>query len=190
MLDSAIKVTVLVALALGLNEILRVRSAALRHCVLAAALGGAMTMTLVGRLVPAWDVSFGRVDLEPVRGSTRSTAAGPTVSQAPVAVDESSTPFEPPPVPSRAAVAAGAAGCLFVLLAGLWRLGQFAARATPMSSATWLALADAFAAEQRPRRRIRLLTSEQQTLLVTWGVSRPTVLVPSSATAWSEERVR
>ena len=63
MLDSAIKVTVLVALALGLNEILRVRSAALRHCVLAAALGGAMTMPLVGRLVPAWDVSFGRVDL-------------------------------------------------------------------------------------------------------------------------------
>jgi len=202
MLDSAIKVTVLVALALGLNEILRARSAALRHCVLAAALGGALTMPLVGRLVPAWDVSFARVDLEPVRGSTPSTAAGPKMSQAPVAVDESSTPVEPPPVPSRAAVAAGvmqwlfwlwiagAAGCLFVLLAGLWRLGQFAARATPMSSATWLALADAFAAEQRPRRRIRLLTSEQQTLLVTWGVSRPTVLVPSSATAWSEERVR
>jgi hypothetical protein len=59
-----------------------------------------------------------------------------------------------------------------------------------MSSATWLALADAVAAEQRLRRRIRLLTSEQQTLLVTWGVSRPTVLVPSSASAWSEERVR
>ena len=202
MLDSAIKVTVLVALALGLNEILRARSAALRHCVLAAALGCAMTMPLVGRLAPAWDVSFARVDLEPVSGSTPSTAAGAKTSQAPVAVDESSARVEPPPLPSRAGVAAGvmqwlfrlwiagAAGCLFVLLAGLWRLGQLAARATPMSSATWLALADSFAAEHRLRRRIRLLTSEQQTLLVTWGVSRPTVLVPASANAWSEERVR
>src|SRR5437667_181313 len=82
-------VMVLGALALGLNEILRARSAALRHCVLAAALGCAMTMPLVGRLAPAWDVSFARGDLEPVGGSTPSSAAGPKTSQAPIAVDES-----------------------------------------------------------------------------------------------------
>src|SRR2546425_11332685 len=58
MLDSTLKVSAIVLLALAANGLLRLRSAALRHWVLAAACSCALTVPVLQVLVPAWDVPF------------------------------------------------------------------------------------------------------------------------------------
>jgi len=61
MLDSALKASAIVAIALAANGCLRNRSAALRHLVLSAAIVCAAMMPAVGWLVPAWDLPLFRI---------------------------------------------------------------------------------------------------------------------------------
>src|SRR5258706_8319885 len=87
MLDSAIKASVIVAVALGANALLRARSAALRHWVLAAAVACALAVPALEVLVPAWDVPFAHAELSlPVAGTTRP-AEGSAAAQYTVIAD-------------------------------------------------------------------------------------------------------
>jgi soluble lytic murein transglycosylase-like protein len=40
------------------------------------------------------------------------------------------------------------------------------------------------------KRRVRLLVAAGETAVLTWGVRRPVILLPASASAWSAERLR
>src|ERR1044072_948824 len=75
MLDSPLKVSAIVALALTVNWLLRSRSAALRHWVLAGACCGALLVPVVEVLVAAWDVPF-TFAVPTMRPAGRETRAG------------------------------------------------------------------------------------------------------------------
>jgi TonB family protein len=203
MLDSAIKASVIVAVALAANGLLRARSAALRHWVLAAAVACALAVPALEVLVPAWDVPFAHAERSlPVAGTTRP-ADGSAAAQYTVIADGA----RPAPsvttqhVASRVSIAAalewfswlwlaGTAGSLAVLFVGLWRLARLASSASPLESARWRAAATAIAGECSLRRPLRLLVGDRPALLVTWGYRRPIVLVPASAASWPDDRVR
>ena len=56
--DATLKVSALVVTALAATSLLRGRSAALRHSILAAAIVGAGLTPLLAQLVPAWQVNL------------------------------------------------------------------------------------------------------------------------------------
>jgi TonB family protein len=84
---------------------------------------------------------------------------------------------------------AGAAVSLLVLVTGLARLAWLASRARRLESGTWVDVADDIASDLGMRRPVRLLESDHPSLLVTWGVWQPKVLLPAAARTWPRERV-
>lgn len=203
MLDSAIKASVIVAVALAANGLLRARSAALRHWLLAAAVACALAVPALEVLMPAWEVRFASAQRsQPVARTTRP-AEGSAAAQFTVIADGA----RPAPSETTQHVAsgvsigaalewipwlwmAGTAGSLAVLLVGLWRLARLASSASPLESPRWRAAATAIADESGLRRPLRLLVGDRPALLVTWGYRRPIVLVPASAASWPDDRVR
>jgi TonB family protein len=203
MLDSAIKASAIVAVALAASGLLRARSAALRHWVLSAAAACALAVPALEGLVPAWDVPFAHAARSrPVALTTQPTEGSAAAGFTVIADGARPTPSVTPQlVPSRVTIAAalewfswlwmaGTVANLAVLLVGLWRLARLASNASPLESARWRAAATAIAGEYGVRRPLRLLVSERPALLVTWGYRRPIVLVPASAASWPDDRVR
>lgn len=203
MLDSAIRVSVIVAAALVANRCLNGRSAALRHLVLAAGIVCAAAVPMVGWLVPAWDFPVaGMLRAQPSpqpRAHVLVTEASPSSG-----VVASVSGFQDSRAPRQSSaggmlpaiatwlftfwIAGAGAGCL-MLVVGLGRLSRLAAMAEPLNSVRWRTAADAIALEYGLRRPVRLLVSDRPTLLVTWGHRRPRVLVPASAVSWPADRV-
>jgi TonB family protein len=77
-----------------------------------------------------------------------------------------------------------------ILLIGLTRLSRLARRAEPIRAGRWADTAAVVSRAFGLRRPVALLQSEHPTLLVTWGIVRPTVMLPAPAREWSEARVR
>ncbi len=61
LLGSTLKVSLVVLAGLGVAALLRRRSAAARHWVIAASLLCALALPILELVVPAWGVSFARV---------------------------------------------------------------------------------------------------------------------------------
>jgi beta-lactamase regulating signal transducer with metallopeptidase domain len=177
--SSVIVVCDMIAVAL-----LRQRSAAVRHGVLAAALLCAAAVPLLQRVVPAWGGP--QVD-GPI------TVLATFVSEA----DRQTPAAAPPPsvwVAARALAASlwlgGVAISVALLLVGLTRLAWLASRSRPVQDARWTALVTDTAARYGIRRPIVLLHSDHPTLLVTWGLVVPKIIVPAAAGDWTADRAR
>ena len=78
LLETSLKTSGIVALALLATVLLRRRSAAMRHWILAAALACAAAAPALERFVPAWQVP--RIVDEPRRHSWGPASAGPTAN--------------------------------------------------------------------------------------------------------------
>jgi TonB family protein len=78
---------------------------------------------------------------------------------------------------------------LFGLFTGLARLARVASASQPMPDGRWTWLAATISHEYGLRRRVRLLQSQNSSILVTWGVLRPELILPAGAFGWPEERV-
>ena len=85
---------------------------------------------------------------------------------------------------------AGVTISLFVLLVGLGRLAWIASRAQRVVRGPWTELAREIASRYSLRRPVLLLQSDHPTMLVTWGLVRPRVILPRSARDWPEDRAR
>jgi len=191
-----IKMSLLVVLGLAAVALLRHRSAAVRHCVLAAALVCAAATPLLERIVPVWHLPistslFGR-RVEPLAllipvHEREGAAADDDTSPAPRFV----------PVQTRSAMraiapiwAGGVLVCLSMLGAGLARLAWLASRSQQVANGTWIAIAASLSERFNLRRPVVLLQSDHPTLLVTWGLRRPVVILPAEARGWPEARIR
>ena len=80
---------------------------------------------------------------------------------------------------------AGFALNLLVLVAGMAHLAWVARRAR-RDRAEWSTTLDALAAEAHLRRKVALLQSDHPSLLVTWGLARPKILLPAEAPGWPD----
>lgn len=168
--------TVLLALAALAALSLRRRSASARHLAWALGLLGMLALPALSLVAPAWEVSFVSVDaLEAV-----SLAVG--------------APSSPGGLPWGTLVLAvwmtGAAAALARFGLALLAVGRVARRAVPVTDAAWLARMRSGAREIGLRGDVRLLRAEGAAMPMTWGILRPTVLIPSGGNGWTEERRR
>lgn len=198
LLESAIKSSVIILAALALMPLLRRRSAAFRHWLLAAALGCAAIVPVASLVVPAWSVSF------PLARSTRADDAGrPPVSPQPdpggVRVEATviDSAVQTAPAPGMSLTLAlrwvWIAGILLggaVLAAGWFQLARIAARATRVTEGAAFETVGAIRRAHGIERPVTLLRIASPPLLVTWGLVRPFVLLPDAALRWPADRLR
>ena len=74
------------------------------------------------------------------------------------------------------------------LLAGSFFLRRVARRAEPGADAGWRSLVDEIAGRLGVDRPVRIVRSRHTTMPMTWGITRPVILLPAGADEWSEER--
>ena len=195
------KMTLVVLGTLGLTMLLRRRSAALRHWVLAAGIGCAAAVPFLAGVVPSWTVplatsaAFASID-------ERGAATAAPVARAASTAQSAARSAAPAPVPAPAGGDrsvwhmveriwwAGAAASLAVLLIGVLRLTWLASHAQPIVRGRWRVMADEIAREYGLRRPVTILQSDHPTLLVTWGIANPKVILPAAADMWTEDRAR
>lgn len=197
--DSSAKVALLMLLALAIARLWRRPPAAARHWVLSVAIGCAVATPLVCLVAPSWTIG-----LERLAPATRRESEGPTVTTRIITqnsdrINQAAAAPADLPAMSMAATAsrllaaiwfAGALGTLSVLIVGLIRLRRMAAAARPLDRGPWVRDAEEIGGALGLRRPIVLLQSDHPTLLVTWGLRRPKIILPADAGGWTGECAR
>jgi len=189
LLNTTIKISVIVAAALAATLLLRRQSAAVRHFVLAVALACAAATPILRVVAPAWQ-----------------PASSLQVIDRPLAVfDDSSSAAasNARPVSSAASVdranvmravtiiwITGVALALAVLGIGLARLRWIASHARRVESGPWVLAAAVIARAYGLRRAPLVLHTRHASVLGTWGVTHAKVLLPADALDWPADRIR
>jgi beta-lactamase regulating signal transducer with metallopeptidase domain len=114
-----------------------------------------------------------------------------TATVAPVFRADASAPTAVPWLHVVVAVwAAGGMVMAAALLLGIRRLARLEARCTPVTTGAWRELTDELAVACGVRRRVAVLQSDDPSLLITCGVLRPRIILPSGAASWTDDRRR
>ena len=182
-----IKATIVVLVGLSAAALLRQRSAALRHWVLACAMACAAFLPVVELVVPSWTFQA----MAPFSVAHSETGQEQSGGHREPLSTEAATPYSF--TLARAIDAVWHVGMWFSILAlcaGLVRVRWLASRAIPVQNGRWAAFASEISREQGIRRTIRILQSEHPHLLVTWGFLEPRVMLPRDAAQWPDNRVR
>jgi len=180
LLDIILRSSVVLAMGLIALALLRHRSAALRHCVLAVAIVTAGVVVPLKWTMPAWTVRVPAV-VAPVIATVDIPAAAVTT---PAGAAESSRNQVVVPL------LFGVWGIgVVVLLSALGRLRRVASRAVPVIDGPWSRTARKVAVGMGLRRPIALLETDAPGWLATWGVFRPRILLPTQAREWSQTRI-
>lgn len=196
LLEAAIKISLVVAIGLVAAWLLRRRSAALRHWMLAASMVAALATPLLIRLAPSWSLPVAT----PLIDGVGSTAPGANLRREPRAGVTTSIDVEAIDAPSPSARIdplwvlltiwiAGVTVNLAGLLVGFWRLRRIAAAATLVHDGPWTDAARTLAANFALRTPVQLLQSDRPALLVTWGAFTPKVVIPAGAESWTDDRI-
>jgi beta-lactamase regulating signal transducer with metallopeptidase domain len=194
----SIKIALLTLGGLATTALLRRHSAAMRHWVLATTLFACLCVPAAEIALPRWSISVPDNWLTPgtITSSLRLTSNAPAVR---IDADDSRATTEGV-VPETSMLSpaallvtiwiAGALAGFAALGVGLLRLRNLAARSEAVLTGTWRAAADEISAQYGIRRRVRIFRCPHPTLLATWGLVRPTILLPQGAETWADERVR
>jgi TonB family protein len=185
LVDAAIRSSIIVFLGLVATMLLRHRSAALRHVVLAAAIFGAAAVLPLSLVVPAWDVPW-------QVATSVSTAAMPPESLPAMPTVVTGAEMASEPVAALPLIAVvwmtGVMAGTAVFIAGIARVLRIASRAERLQDGAWARVAAQLSRRYGLTRRVVLLQTDAADLLATWGLFRPCVLLPAQARAWSEDR--
>ncbi len=199
------KMSLIVFGALAVSFLLRRRSAALRHWVLAAGVACAAAMPMLTAAVPPWPLPFATPTAftsyqDPLQGPVQASRSAAHVQQPGTATGAAVAAPVPLPAASTrgfdfvAALTsiwlAGTVVALAILLTGVLRLAWLATHAQRITHGRWHDLTEEISRGYGLRRRVTLLQSTHPSLLVTWGLARPRVILPSAADSWSDERAR
>jgi beta-lactamase regulating signal transducer with metallopeptidase domain len=167
------KMSLILCVGLLVARCLRHKSAALRHWVLAASIFCAGAAPIIEWFVPAWSPPA----LSGQTGSISTDVAFAIPSVSLTSTDRAG--FNPESLIATISNA-GTVVCLLMLIAGLGRLGWLTSRSVCVDDPRWTTLLG----------RVRLRQSDHPALLVTWGILRPTIIVPRTSREWSERRMR
>jgi TonB family protein len=185
-----VKVTVVWAIAAIAAACLRRASAASRHFVWAAAVFASLAMPLLSELLPVWRSTAVARAAEILVPTPSPAVKQPTGFVSPMSTDAVISPFHLAPW-LIAFWALGAIALCARLLVGLIRIRAASRQASPIADSVWLQDLHAVAKSLQIRRPIRLLeSSSPDAMPLTWGLRRPTVLLPLGASDWSQERRR
>ena len=194
--DALIRSSALLLAGLAVLFVLRGRSSAFRHWILAATMTAAVLATPMAWLMPNWSLT--RVStpaafvLEPApvpaTAPHAAAPAAPLASARPVPVGMNVPIGMTVPVGMIWMVGVGIG--MASLLLQLLRLGRASSRASRITDERWLRIVGEVAERYGIRKSIAVLQTDSIDLLATWGWLRPRILVPANATRWSEERIR
>ena len=191
LIATVVKTTVVLLAALAGRALVRKQSAAVRHWMLAVAIGCALLMPALAYVAPTWQVpSVTGSDPEvESRVEFNVAATGSPAVRSPQQLPEAPPPFAIGPF-LLALWSSGTVIALAVLLTGLARLAAIAAAAQPAGTGRCDTLARDIARAFGINRRVRLLYGSNPAMLMTWGLFRPTVILPESARAWTDDHLR
>jgi beta-lactamase regulating signal transducer with metallopeptidase domain len=194
LIESALKISVVVALGLLAAMVLRNRSAALRHWALAVAITAALGTPLLMAVAPTWSPPLSAtapVVNHDARPAPPANRAARTVETAivDVTIDAAQTRRVDPASILLSVWLAGVLANASVLLIGFGRLRRIVSRATAITDGPWADAVRELAAHYG-MRGVRLLRSDHPALLVTWGLVSPKILLPNDADSWSTDRIR
>jgi TonB family protein len=194
LLVMVLKVSFVLFIVLAAGRLLRRSSSAVRHWLYALGLACALLVPVLTMVAPAWHVPSVGID---ERATSQGEVSVSTRVTAGEAVAAASRPNAVPPAQSvgmgavlAAVWIAGTMLALGVLLTGLWRLAAVAAASQREDDGTCRDLVGEIARASGVRRSIRVLYGEHPALLATWGVIKPTIILPEEARSWTPERLR
>jgi TonB family protein len=193
LLDVVIRSSAALAVALAACRMLRGRSAALRHAILAGALAIAAAVGPLGSVLPVWRIQHALAVPSPAEANV-AVALDPT--DITVRDDPHTNPAGGEALPSWAwrSVATcwlvGVAVCFVRLLLSYQRLWRLVRRARPLDETRWTGAARAIAITAGIHRPVTLLESDARHVLATWGLVSPRILVPAHARDWPPDRIR
>ena len=200
LLVSSVQITAILIVALFSLRLLRKKSAAARHWVLSAAIVLAVVTPILTAVMPAWNMPDAVVNhpaIAPIQQQiTRMTrpSADNGTAQAPVTPLTGSHSERPASAISHwlpeFVWSLGVAIGLVVLATGLVRLARVTSASATMAAGRWPQLVEQISTEYRLRRSVRLLQSLNCSILLTWGVLRPRIVLPAGAGDWPVDRAR
>jgi beta-lactamase regulating signal transducer with metallopeptidase domain len=82
----------------------------------------------------------------------------------------------------------GAIAILALVIAQHWRVRRLTRGATVLRDAEWIRLLAVSAEHLGIRRDVRLLRSQTQTMPFTFGLRRPSIVMPAASEAWTRDR--
>lgn len=190
-----LKIALLTLVGLAATAILRRRSAAMRHWVLATTMFCCVCVPAAELLLPSWSIPIPSGWLTPTVTSSLGWSSEPPARRTDASVEvDASNNVQAHRALSPAALLGGiwlggALVGLVMMALGLLRLRALAARSAPVSAGPWRSTADEIAALYGIRRHVRVLKCPHPTLLATWGLVRPTILLPEGADTWATDRI-
>jgi TonB family protein len=197
------KASVIVLVALAATMVMRKRSAAVRHWILSAAIVCAAAMPALELVVPSWHIALGsapvsarqppvwRFPAAPVTRPAIASTAADSESSSPARAAASNPAVETSVTSLLTAVwIAGFSVSVGFLMIGLGRLAWLASRSRRVTGGPWVEIAAEISRRYGIARTVVLLQSDHPSLLVTWGVWHPRILLPRGAGAWPADRIR
>ncbi len=180
----AVRSSLLLLTGLMVRALLRRRSAALRHWVLATAIVAAVAVVPLSVVLPAWRLPLPRTSGATARVSTTIGSAG-TVAAAAEPTRKPIAPLALASVVWLTGLSIGAA----TFVTGIRRLVRVTSNATRLHDGAWIRIGTEVSGTAGLRRPVLILQTETPDLLATWGVLRPCVLLPAGAARWDDDRI-
>jgi beta-lactamase regulating signal transducer with metallopeptidase domain len=194
-----IKVSLLLGAAGCVAALLRRRaSSATRHLIWSLALVGTLLLPMASIALPGWSFTIGT--------APEAAAAAPVIDRGNESVASPSTPAsvtadaDAPPAAARfnlswpaligAVYLAGGAVVLIALFVQRSSVRRWACRASDVRDAEWSRLLAECARDMGVRSEVRLLRSREQSMPMTFGIRRPSILIPAIAETWTGDRRR
>lgn len=200
LLDTTLRISIVVLGALIIAVAFRRWSAALRHWILAAGMSCAVVVPLLQIVLPSWHID-GRALWTPAArtGQAGQVETSVIVSSVAATDDLRSLRSAPPRdvvSPSRLHIVlltvwlAGALLSIATLVGALWRLRRIRSSGEHLERGRLAAMAGAIRGQMGIRRPVTLILGSDECLLVTWGALKPVIVLPRVAQRWTEERAR
>jgi beta-lactamase regulating signal transducer with metallopeptidase domain len=195
-----IKVSLLLATAACLVALVRRRtSAATCHLIWSLVLVGTLLLPMASIAFPGWTFTLATApkaaDAAPAADRGDQSVVGPSTPWS-VAADAGAPPagmrrFDLSwPALIAAAYSGGVAVMLIALFAQRRSVRRYARHASDVRDPEWSRLLAECARAMGVRREVRLLRSREQSMPMTFGVRRPSILIPAIAEAWTADRRR
>ena len=195
-----VKVSLLIGAAGGAATLLRHRtSAATRHLIWSLAVVGTLLLPMASIISPGWTFTIATAPttadavpvIDPRNEPVASLGTPPSVTVDAEAPRAGSRRFSFSwPALIGVVYAGGAAVMLIALFAHRSSVRRCARRASDVSDPDWSRLLAESAREMGVRREVRLLRSRDQSMPMTFGIRRPSILIPAIAETWPADRRR
>jgi beta-lactamase regulating signal transducer with metallopeptidase domain len=200
LLVCTLQITVILLMALLAQPFLRKKSAAVRHWVLSAAVVFSAIVPLLNVVMPSWSVPEAIVRhpaIVPIQQQLSAiTLPAPPSAESATIAEKSDVPVEHSArtdTPRRFVAAVWSGGTLaglMVLITGLVRLVRVAAASSAIQGGPWIELVEQISKEYRLCSPVHLLMSLNSSILITFGVLRPKVILPAGSMEWPADRAR